>query len=337
MTPSGASIALRASPWPNLQLSLLCQGLYHQIKRRFGHEYVRVDRKNPFPDSVIAAAFSLPDGTICLSSHPGARFEVRWSDPTFVAFRAANALARYCGVRKDEVALADVSAFDLGRTSRANLLWRIRGVDVASPTAAQLRTLASDDMAIFVPATAKNDQFGFHFSSTPVWIKHTADPLDARDALAAYELCQPLSGPSRRYSPLFSVAPSQPLRHSTVDRLLQGLLTHVAGVDSVAQYSFHSHRITIASKLRKAGFDWPTIQALVRWRSVESALIYARLTPAGHASALATALSVDATSVTAEQLPTIDASEIAAALHAAQSLATAADKIPGDGGDGHAD
>mmetsp|Transcript_17155 Transcript_17155/g.55728 ORF Transcript_17155/g.55728 Transcript_17155/m.55728 type:complete len:191 (-) Transcript_17155:270-842(-) len=164
----------------------------------------------------------------------------------------------------------------------------------------------------------RNDQFGFHFSATPVWIKHTADPLDARDALAAYELSQPLSGGARRTAPLLCVGSSQPLRHSVVDRLLQGLLTHVVGAAAARSYTFHSHRITIASKLRKAGSDWPTIQALVRWRSVESAMIYARLTPADHASALASALAVDATSVTAAQLPTIDASEVAEALRAVQ-------------------
>ena len=42
-------------------------------------------------------------------------------------------------------------------------------------------------------------------------------------------------------------------------------------------YSFHSHRITIARRLQATGEDWPTIQALVRWRSVESAMIYAQL------------------------------------------------------------
>jgi len=97
------------------------------------------------------------------------------------------------------------------------------------------------------------------------------------------------------------------------------------GAETACRHSFHSHRITITTKLRAAGNDWPTIQALVRWRSVESAMTYARLTPENHAEILAEALATDATAITTRHLPTIDAAEFAASISSAAAAAAAPD------------
>ena len=153
--------------------------------------------------------------------------------------------------------------------------------------------------------------------------------LDAFSALRGYELCSPVAGELRRHTPLFTRAHGgDALRHSVVDLHLKSLLSFRVGADEAKKFSFHSHRITIACKLRACDEDWATIQALVRWRSVESASIYA-LTPESHSTKLSRALSVDASSVTTRHLPTIDATDFASAINLADDATMAADA---DGG-----
>ena len=192
-------------------------------------------------------------GTEIVDASPPPAIESSISPPPPPPPPSPSVLARYCGVRKDEIALADGAVFNLDNTSRAALVWLINGVEVPSPTREQLCNLGPEDMAIFLPATAKNDQFGFHFAGTPVWIGLTADPLDARTALAEYEISRPVYGAARALQPLFCVSPGEPLRQSVVDRLLEGLLVKAIGPDLAHRHSFHSHRITIATKLRAAG------------------------------------------------------------------------------------
>ena len=232
--------------------------------------------------------------------------------------------------RKDEVSVPDGVAFDRARASRANILWRIGGSFVSSPTESQLRSLGSDDLVVFTPPPSKADPFGKHWGTSPIWIRRTSDALDAFSALRDYELCSPVAGELRRRTPLFTRAHGgDALRHSVVDLHLKSLLSFCVGADEAKKFSFHSHRITIACKLRACDEDWATIQALVRWRSVESASIYARLTPEGHSTKLSRALSVDASSVTTRHLPTIDATDFASAINLAADATMAADA---DGG-----
>mmetsp|Transcript_10003 Transcript_10003/g.40558 ORF Transcript_10003/g.40558 Transcript_10003/m.40558 type:complete len:149 (+) Transcript_10003:1062-1508(+) len=105
--------------------------------------------------------FNVPSGTRC------GRTTIDWSTLLFIAFRAANALARACGARKDEVSVPDGVDFDRKRASRANIRWRIGGVDYAAPTPAQLRAAGATrgDALILIPQPCNCDKFGLHFGS----------------------------------------------------------------------------------------------------------------------------------------------------------------------------
>ena len=96
-----------------------------------------------------------------------------------------------------------------------------------------------------------------------------------------------------------------PLRHSTVDTFLEHLLRLHFGADAV-KYSFHSFRIGFACALLAAGCDPFTIQALARWRSVESLRIYARMNPDVYAGWITKAYAQRASSTSTANLPTID-------------------------------
>ena len=82
--------------------------------------------------------------------------------------------------------------------------------------------------------------------------------------------------------------------------------------DKVTCYSFHSFRIGFACALLAAGCPYDMIQALARWRSVESVKIYARINPSDYTTWVSQALLQDTTSHTTARLPVIDAHGIVA-------------------------
>ncbi len=85
-------------------------------------------------------------------------------------------------------------------------------------------------------------------------------------------------------------------------------------------YSFHSFRIGFACALLDAGASYDTIQALARWRSVESVLIYARINPGDYTGWVSKAMLQAASSTVTKNLPVIDDHNSYAALQAASSF-----------------
>ena len=199
-----AGIAMAPAP----TIGPIVRGMYKRLKREFAVEYLIPDRKEPFPGALIRQLFSVPNGTVCSG------VTVDWSSLTFIAFRAANALARATGFRKDEVSLPDGESFCLGRASCANLAWLIGGVRYVAPTHAQLRNLGPSDMVSFVAPALKADQFALHWGSTPIHLVASADTLNAVTAPRDYELAVSVPPAQRRGTPLFVVSAARaPLRH----------------------------------------------------------------------------------------------------------------------------
>ena len=81
-----------------------------------------------------------------------------------------------------------------------------------------------------------------------------------------------------------------------------------------AKYSFHSFRIGFACALLAAGCDPFTIQALARWRSVDSLRIYARMNPDVYSAWISKSCLFRASSTSTANLPTIDAHDALAAF-----------------------
>ena len=241
-----------------------------------------------------------------------------WSSPLFLSLGGLFAVAASTGIRKAEGATPSGRELDQRRLLRANLLWHINGSTVADPSPVQLSGLVEGrDSAILIPPPSKADQFGDIWGVHPIYLPlDSSDPANAASWLRRIELSLPVHGAVRTQTALFvSDRKLNPLRHSAVDTYLGHLLQLVFGIGA-GKYSFHSFRIGFACALLAAGCDPHTIQALARWRSVESLRIYARMNPAFYASWVTKALTQRASSTSTANLPLIDAHDAIARLQA---------------------
>ena len=119
---------------------------------------------------------------------------------------------------------------------------------------------------------------------------------------------QGLSDAQRDAAPLFSSEPGVAFFRSAIDAALRDALLCFVSADRASTYSFHSWRIRLACKLRAAGCDNPTIQALVRWNTDRAIALYARYEREDYWSILQRAGRHDATSVQFTALPELDES-----------------------------
>ena len=87
-------------------------------------------------------------------------------------------------------------------------------------------------------------------------------------------------------------------------------------------------QLLFATSLLAAGCSYDMIQALVRWRSPQSLLIYARMDPLVYTGWIARALQQDPCTITGKRLPfAIDTDALVAACTAAEGLFSKADEL----------
>ena len=236
--------------------------------------------------------------------------------PTFrLSWRAFLATLGQTGLRKGDATTTGSVHTSL---TRANLQWCIAGRILNDPTAEQLRSLAKGDAAILKCAPAKNDAFAKHFGPTPMWLPFIGDdPLCAARRLAELELHAPVHGTTRAQVALFVEGPDlTPLTPAKAQRVFEGLLRRL-GPGHTDRYSLHSYRSALlASQLMAAGADLPTVQAMLRWKSPESAMIYMRINPDKYMEWLAKARSASVTSWQTAHLPRLDNDDAVAAFAA---------------------
>jgi hypothetical protein len=175
----------------------------------------------------------------------------------------------------------------------------------------------------FVFAALKNDPFGEHFGSKPAWLPYSgAAPRNACRSLVALELAAARAGlvPDRRSSTfLFGPSFGAAWYHSLIDRLFNFLLRCGAGLstEEAHKYSMHSWRIYLACALYAAGCSNDRIMAMLRWRSEEALLIYARFNDSERAHWVALSLDQKVDSTVAARLPRLDAYDLTASLQEA--------------------
>jgi len=285
------------------QLSAVLKGMTVNHMREHGSESLLPDRKQPFSPRFVRTLLATSD-------HEGIKLgqkKLDWASPLFLSFGAMCAVAMSTGFRKAEVALPAGDVFDDRRLRRASLVWRINGVLTADPTPAQLRGLVvGRDVAILRPPRCKNDFDGTSFGNKPIYLPFDpSDTINAATWLQRLELAFPCHGDARRSRALFfSEAKSfTPMSHSLVDTYLNHLLLLHLDPTEARRFSFHSFRIGFATALLAAGCSYDTIQALARWRSTESILIYARMDETAYCDFVTSALQQHTTSVTGRALP----------------------------------
>ena len=297
------------------QLAATLKGITLRHIQEHGPESLLPDRKEPMPPPLARQLLSTPEG-----SNLGSR-TLRWSSPLFMSLGAMFALSMSTGFRKAEVALPNGTALDDRRLHRAAVVWRIDGALIADPSPSQLQNLvAGRDIAIVRPPRCKNDYDGTTFGPNPIYLPFDpTDTLNAASWLQRLELAFPCHGSTRRLRPLFftDTAATIPVSHSTVDTYLRHLLHLYLSVEEASKYSFHSFRIGFATALLAAGCSHDTIQALARWRSEESILIYGRMDATLYCDYVDKALQQNTMSITGRRLPfAIDEGEMLAVAEA---------------------
>ena len=105
-----------------------------------------------------------------------------------------------------------------------------------------------------------------------------------------------------------------PLAAALADRLLAGLLSTVLPPPERVKFSWHSFRIGLACALLAKGAQPELIQAMCRWKSTQSLIIYARLNPETYGSWVMKAHTATVSSIQTANLPAFDDAACAAVL-----------------------
>ena len=282
------------------QLGMIFKGITARHIAEHGADSLLPHRKEPIDPPLLRR--------LLLVSSLDAR-AVDWDSPLFLSLAAAFTLAGAAGFRKAEIALPSSTALSDHRLRRSSLLWRINGEILADPSPEQLLAMVSGrDMAIVKPPCAKNDPDGTAFGAHPIYLRYSIkDPANAAARLRDLELALPCRGTRRRNHALFVVdANLKAMTHPVLDKHLSRLLRVLMTSKEAERYSFHSFRIGFACALLEAGCSYDMIQALARWKSTQSIVIYARLEPHAYADWVDKAMLQSASSTTARHLPTIN-------------------------------
>lgn len=308
-------------------LSAVLKGLtLHHIKEH-GPESILPNRKEPISAKLTRQLLTTPAGVILGNQ------KLDWSTPLFLSLATMFALGMSTGFRKAEVALPGGTPFDDRRLRRSSVVWRINGVLLADPSAPELSAMVPGrDLALVRPPRSKADPDGTKFGTNPIYLAlDETDPANAASWLRRLELAFPCHGSKRQLRPLFcSDAKFTPISHSTVDTYLRHLLLCHVSIEEAESYSFHSFRIGFATSLLAAGCSYDTIQALARWRSPQSLLIYARMDPRDYTAWIERALRQDPQTVTGKRLPfAIDEDGFIAACAMAEGAFGKADELAG--------
>ena len=225
------------------------------------------------------------------------------------------------GMRKGDVSTPAAAALRKGRLTFASVRWLINGERVAAPSLEQLLSIgASRSGCWIVFGCLKNDAFGEYFGSKPAWLPYAADAArNACRALVSLEIAAARDGltAARRSSvPLFGPSMGREWYHSKLDSVFVLLLRCGAGLSVTAceAYSVHSFRIYLACALYAAKCPPERIMAILRWKSEEALLIYARMNDDERTEWVTKSMTQHVDSTVAANLPRLDPDEWVAAL-----------------------
>jgi hypothetical protein len=279
-----------------------------------GPESLVPARKEPFSNSDLVTVLRLPSGTQL------GKYRLDWSDFLFVSFKALLCTGLSAAFRKAELCTQDGKSYERGHLSRASVAWRIGGKEINQVSHAQLRKLRRGDLVAIRPPLCKNDPFGQCFSDKAIWLPFDNTETNAAKALAELFLRLPENDTARQTTPLFSITVAgSPLQHSEADEIFKALLRHAFPRMDTSRWSLHSLRIGCASALLAAGAKPDLIQALCRWRSPQSALIYARIGPTDYSYWMDRVANQKVDAITAKRVfdVRIDADAFVAVLNSA--------------------
>ena len=225
------------------------------------------------------------------------------------------------GMRKADVSKANAATpHRKGRLTFESLSYEIDGLGLPALTLAQLLAARVGYACYLVYGALKNDPFGEFYGSKPsklMW--RPAPERSACRAIIELEIKARLPLEKRAVTPLFGPRVGVEWHHSLLDSVFKFFLVVVVGLteEQARAYSMHSWRIYLACALYAAGCPNDRIQAILRWKSDEALLIYARLNDSERNDWLSKARSARVDSNVSAYLPALDGAEVAARMLAA--------------------
>jgi hypothetical protein len=208
----------------------------------------------------------VPSSTPVGGRQRGVRYWAGW--------RLVDTYADQAGPRKQEI----VGYEDIGFT-RGDVHFVIYGRLVADPSAAELNQMRSGSDRVHIKVTiSKADFDGTKFGPSLVSsLYNRENPMSFAAAIIDYELAYPLRGEARKTTPLFTTDGATPWTGALIDATLTAVMQATLTPGQRRGKTFHSKRVWVATGLSDLKSSDGEIQALVRWSSVESLRVYARM------------------------------------------------------------
>ena len=284
------------------------KGICARYKLRWGDDAFVVTRKQPFATAHIAAIMT------ALTSVAGL---LQWPQVLRAAITTAFCYAMSTGARKDEWTLSfQGDTF----VRRSNFAWVDEAGNDLPSTAAVIASRRNGHMLRGRSAPSKCDRLNVEWGSRDMWFKYDdSQQLNFAWRWQQWELAHPCPTGERQRWPAFSpTGGATPFTGGHADACLKELLALVMPAAEAAKRSWHSARVTIATRLYARRGNARTgiardeiegvIQAIVRWKTPEAMRLYARMEPGRYAEyvAMATDLSLASDGTLPEGLPEVD-------------------------------
>ena len=299
------------------QVRSVLKGVCARYKARWGDDAFVRTLKQPFTTEHLMAIIALLESATRLAT---------WSAVLRKAVLTAFCYALSTGARKDEwTASFEGDTF----VRRSNFNWvDERGNDLPN-TAATVSSRKNGDLLRGRSAPSKCDRLNVEWGARDMWFRYDdRNPLNFAWRWRQWEEAHPCPASERARCPAFSpTGDSRPFTGSQADGVLRVLLSLVMTATEAAQRSWHSCRITLATRLfarrgEASGIARDevegVIQSLVRWKTVEAMRIYARMQPTQYADYVDMATDPRSTTGGAipEDLPEVDPEGILAETQA---------------------
>ena len=291
----GANRVLRASYSsfiPLKALTLPLKGLMRQFIQKFGPLSLIPKRREPFSVGMIETLVNLPVGTKL------GRLSLSDNSLERKSWRGAVTLANSLGLRKAEMFKSDATTFFM---TWLLVSWCIGGQLIANPTDAQLLGLTIRDFLLIFPPPSKSDQTNQVWGAHPAYVPFRNN---LRNAAAAIRDLALAVGEERRSQgqPLFVDSSYSALTASVMATALFHAMTMIVG-GAAKLYTWHSARISLATRLHKCGVKPSVIQAMLRWQTAESLRTYCRMSMEESAALLDRAAEATVASVQTSNIP----------------------------------
>ena len=285
------------------------------VRRRIrDHGLALPVRAEPFTAQEKVKMANIPDGAKIghRTYNRTSRFWMGW--------RLVDLMAGQAGNRKSElVGSQDISFM------RDNIILFLNEVPIRDPSPEQWRAAVSGRDRVGVQVNiSKADADGSKFGpNLIVSLYNTSNPLSFAAAIIEYELAYPLRGAARSKAWLFTPDGSNRWTESLIDSTLRSVMNYALTPEERRHKSFHSNRVWAATAFTDRQSTEGEVQALVRWSSVESLRVYARMNHAYQARKRDDMIRANVQSVNATAIPTVD--ETVDDLHEIEAMADALD------------